>query len=241
MQKVIEKENVLKTRITASADGSRTYSLTKTIEGLEGAKGIFVLLYPTRTIENLHVEDSTNVHMLNHMKELGLSGYIIVNLFSTVTQSKLSTRGIVLDRDNLDFVRAKVFKGLNASEDKVIIAWGNSHQASKVVNQAKLEILKMWEEMYGDANLYQLTAAGLDKDNVGVHPLYMGIRYSNAVWGLEHYPIKKAMAGLEEARKEANSETKTEIKAEPIQKLQVVGEKNSDVGQKKASQKSRRQ
>ena len=81
MQKVIEKENVLVTRISASPDGSRTYSLTKTIKGLEGGKGIFVLLYPTRTIENLHVEDSTNVHLLNHMKELGLSEYIIVNLF----------------------------------------------------------------------------------------------------------------------------------------------------------------
>ena len=122
MQKVIEKENVLMTRITASADGSKTYSLAKTIKGMDGGKGVFVLLYPTRTIENLHVEDSTNVHLLNHVKELGLSGYIIVNLFSRVTQSRLSTRGIVLDRDNLDFVRDKVFKGLNASADKVIIA-----------------------------------------------------------------------------------------------------------------------
>ena len=36
MQNVIEKENVLMTTITASADGSRTYSLTKTIKGMDG-------------------------------------------------------------------------------------------------------------------------------------------------------------------------------------------------------------
>lgn len=237
MQKVVEKENMLVTRISASPDGSRTYSLTKTIKGLEGGKGIFVLLYPTRTIENLHVEDSTNVHLLNHMKELGLSEYIIVNLFSTVTQSKLSTRGIVLDNDNLSFVKDKIFKELNTSEDKVIIAWGNSHQTSKVVNQAKLEILKMWEEMYGDTKLYQLTADSLDKDNVGVHPLYMGIRYSNATWRLEHYPTKDVMAKLEEARKGIEPE----VKVEPIPKLQVVGEKNSDNTKKKGSQRGKRQ
>ena len=237
MQKVIEKENVLVTRISASPDGSRTYSLTKTLKGLEGGKGILVLLYPTRTIENLHVEDSTNVHLLNHMKELGLSEYIIVNLFSTVTQSKLSTRGIVLDNDNLSFVKDKIFKGLNPSEDKVIIAWGNSHQTSKIVNQAKLEVLKMWKEMHGDTALYQLTADNLGKDNVGVHPLYMGIRFSNATWRLEHYPTKDVMVKLEEAKKEI----KPEVKAKPIPKLQVVGEKNSDTAQKKGSQRGKRQ
>ena len=237
MQKVIEKENRLITKITASADGSRTYSLTKTVEGLEGGKGIFVLLYPTSTIENLYVEDSTNVHLLNHMKELGLSGYIIVNLFSTVTQSKLSTRGIVLDTDNLNYVRDKIFKALSAPEDKIIIAWGNSHQTSKVVNQAKLEILKMWKEMYGEAELYQLTTDGLGKDNVGVHPLYMGIRYSNAIWRLERYPAEKEMSELEEARRE----TKPEGKADSTSKLKVVGENNSDTRQKKTSQRSRRQ
>lgn len=101
MQKLVKKEIIFKTKITASSDGTRTYCLTKSVEDLKGGKGIFILLYPTRTIENLHVEDSTNVHLLNHLKELGLREYMIVNLFATVTQSKLSTRGIALDKDNL--------------------------------------------------------------------------------------------------------------------------------------------
>ena len=101
MQKLTEKECVLRTRITAAADGSRTYSVVKKVEGVKGGRGIFVLLYPTRTVDNLHVEDSTNVHILNHLQELGLGEYVVVNLFSTVTQSKLSTKGLTLDKKNL--------------------------------------------------------------------------------------------------------------------------------------------
>ena len=55
MRKLVEKEITLKTRITASSDGTRTYCLTKSVEDLKGGKGIFILLYPTRTIENLYV------------------------------------------------------------------------------------------------------------------------------------------------------------------------------------------
>ena len=199
MQKLMEKESVLRTKLTASTDGSRTYSIVKTIEGATaGGKGIFVLLYPTRNLDNLHVEDSTNVHILNHMQELGLGGYVIVNLFSTVTQTKLSIRGIALDTDNLNYIRDNVLKEVDESKDKVIIAWGNSHQTSKVVNQAKLEILKMWIEMHKERKLYQLTANGLEKGNIGVHPLYMGIRFSNAQWSLTEYPHASVMKELAE-------------------------------------------
>ena len=127
------------------------------------------------------------------MQELGLGGYVIVNLFSTVAQTKLSTRGITLDTDNLNYIRDKVFKEVDESKDKVIVAWGNSHQTSKVVNQAKLEILKMWTEMHKEGKLYQLTANGLEKGNIGVHPLYMGIRFSNAQWSLTEYPHASVM------------------------------------------------
>ena len=212
MQKLKEKESVLRTKLTASTDGSRTYSIVKTIEGATaGGKGIFVLLYPTRNLDNLHVEDSTNVHILNHMQELGLGGYVIVNLFSMVTQTKLSTRGIALDTDNLNYIRDKVFKEVDESKDKVIIAWGNSHQTSKVVNQAKLEVLKMWTEMHKKGKLYQLSADGLGKSNIGVHPLYMGIRFSNAQWSLTEYPHASVMKELAEngLKEDKTQETKT--------------------------------
>jgi len=78
MSKIMEKEIALKTKITVSAEGDRTYAITKTVEGMEGGRGIFVLLYPTRNIENLHVEDSTNVHLLNRMKELECGSIAVV-------------------------------------------------------------------------------------------------------------------------------------------------------------------
>lgn len=224
MKKLVEKEILLKTSIKASADGEKTYLLGKSVEVLEGGRGIFILLYPTRNTENIHVEDSTNVHLLNHMKELGLKEYVIVNLFSTVTQSKLSTRGLALDKENLDYIKESVFKGLNNPADKVIVAWGNSHQTSRVVNQAKLEVLKMWQEMYGDGMLYQLTADGLDKENAGVHPLYMGIRYANALWKLEPYPAKKVRAELKAVAEKAKEmpETKEDTKEQPTGKIETI-------------------
>ncbi|MCI9072040.1 MAG: hypothetical protein HFH80_04395 [Lachnospiraceae bacterium] len=41
MKKLVEKEILLKTSIKASADGARTYALEKSLESLEGGKGIF--------------------------------------------------------------------------------------------------------------------------------------------------------------------------------------------------------
>ena len=95
----------------------------------------------------------------------------------------------------------------------MIIAWGNSPQTSKVVNQAKLEILKMWTEMRKEGKLYQLTANGLEKSNIGVHPLYMGIRFSNVQWNLTEYPhasVMKELAenGLKESEAQQTKTTK---------------------------------
>ena len=85
---------------------------------------------------------------------------MIVNLFSTVTQTKLSTRGIAFDTDNLNYIRDKALKEVDESKDKVIIAWGNSHQTSKVVNLAKLEILKIWTKMHKEEKPYQFMVDG---------------------------------------------------------------------------------
>lgn len=91
-----------------------------------------------------------------------------------------------------------MFKGLDDNKDKVIVAWGNSHQSSKVVNQAKLEILKMWAETHKDGKPYQLTTNGLERSNIGVHLLYMGIRFSNAEWNLTEYPYVSVMKEYDE-------------------------------------------
>lgn len=119
MKKLAEREILLKANIKASPDGTRTYVLGKSLESLEGGKGILVLLYPARTMENLHVEDSTDIHLLNHMKELGLKEYGIATLFSAVTQSKLFTRGFALDAENLNYIKDSVFGELKSPAEKI--------------------------------------------------------------------------------------------------------------------------
>ena len=57
------------TSLTASENGEHTYAFTKDFEELNGKRGVLILLYPTRTEENYHVEDSTTIHIMKHMKQ----------------------------------------------------------------------------------------------------------------------------------------------------------------------------
>lgn len=90
MKNLIKTEIAVKTEILSSKDGNKTFSITKEVEGIEGGQAYFILLYPTRTGENCYVEDSTNSHILEHLTDLGFNSYTVINLFSQVTQSRLS-------------------------------------------------------------------------------------------------------------------------------------------------------
>lgn len=69
-------------------------------------------------------------------------------------------------------------------------------------------------ETHKEGKLYQLTANGLERSNLGVHPLYMGIRFSNAQWSLEEYPHVSVMKALiEEGVKENKGKEGKEAKA----------------------------
>lgn len=192
MANLIQTETSVKTTILASEDGTKTFSITKEVEGIEGGHAYFILLYPTRTAENCYIEDSTNNHLLNHLDDLGLSSYTIINLFSKVTQSRLSLSGLTLDEENMVFIQERVFKNLS-DDSKVVIAWGNTQQNSPVVCRSKQRILELWEVEQPSGSLYQLTVDGLTKDNLGVHPLYMGIRHSQGFWKLTAYPHKRIL------------------------------------------------
>lgn len=126
------------TSLTASENGEHTYAFTKDFEELNGKRGVLILLYPTRTEENYHVEDSTTIHIMKHMKQLGLKSYTIVNLFSHVVRKRLSTRGLTIDEENLQFIKTEIFEKYDSEKDIVIIAWGNSHETSQAVNELSL-------------------------------------------------------------------------------------------------------
>ena len=172
MENLVQTEASVNTKIVTSEDGAKTFSITKTVEGIEGSHAFFISLYPTRTAKNCYIEDSTNNHLLNHLEELGLNGYTIINLFSKVTQSRLSLAGLEVDEGNMEFIQERVFSNLS-DDAKVVIAWGNTQQSSPVIMKSKQGILELWEKEQPSGTLYQLTADGLPKDNLGVHPLYM--------------------------------------------------------------------
>ena len=210
MANLIQKEASVKTTILASEDGTKTFSITKEVEGIEGGHAYFILLYPTRTADNCYIEDSTNNHLLNHLDDLGLRSYTIVNLFSKVTQSRLSLSGLTLDEENMVFIQERIFKNLT-DDSKVVIAWGNTQQNSPVVMKSKQRILELWDVEQPQGTLYQLTVEGLTKDNLGVHPLYMGIRHSQGFWKLTAYPHKRVLkeikAQLEAKGKDSNTKS----------------------------------
>ena len=70
MRKLKEMSIHSVTSLATSEDGEYTYRFTKEFEELEGKRAILILLYPTRTAENYHVEDSTINHIMKHMKKL---------------------------------------------------------------------------------------------------------------------------------------------------------------------------
>ena len=94
----------VETEIVASEDGLHTYEVTKKLKGTEGEKGIIVLLYPTRTADNIYAEDSTLNHLVSHMQEMHLNELKIINLFSKVVDGKMSSRGLQVDTENLDYI-----------------------------------------------------------------------------------------------------------------------------------------
>lgn len=201
MPKLAQKEINTTTKIATSADGTKTFSITKSVQGMDGEHAVFILLYPTRNAENCFIDDSTNTYLMTHMEELGLNSYTIVNLFATVTQSRLSLRGLQIDEENLIFLKEHIFLKMQGDKEKVVIAWGNTQQNSPIVGRSKQRILELWEETQPGGTLYQLTAEGMKKENPAVHPLFLGIRYSNSVWKLKAYLHKKVLKELENYEK----------------------------------------
>lgn len=73
-------------------NGDRTYEVKRRIEGCKGDKAILIGLYPTIDGDNITKIDSTQLHLINHMKEMGLSEVRIVNLYSEVFERKPAVR-----------------------------------------------------------------------------------------------------------------------------------------------------
>lgn len=183
----------LRTTLITSDNGEHTYEIIKTLENCEGECGYLISIFPTRSEGNIFSNDTTLNHLVLHMGELGLCELHIINLFSKVmTNGKMSARGLSVDRDNLVYIDG-LMKKPKFQSAKFIIAWGNSMLTSSACNESKTEIFAMFKKHCPKSKLYQLTAInGNIGTEISVHPLFLGIRASNATWGLKEYVPKKS-------------------------------------------------
>ena len=192
-------KSVVETEIVCSEDKKHTYEVVKRLKDIVGEKAYIVLLYPTRTADNIWSDDSTLNHLASHMKELGLNEIRILNLFSTVVNGKLSSKGLQVDENNLKYID-KLMQNEKFSDFKFIVAWGTSMASSYACQQSKAEVFNMFKKYKPKGQIYQLST---DDDNISVdfaHPLYLGIRAKNSIWQVEEAKIKKNMLKLPEQK-----------------------------------------
>lgn len=193
--KTIKQKAVMETEIVCSEDGKNTYEVVKRFPNIVGEKAYMILLYPTRTADNIYSDDSTLNHLASHMRELGLNELRIINLFSTVVNGKLSAKGLKVDEDNLKYIDS-LMQNKNFADYKFIIAWGTSMTTSYACQKSKVEVFDMFKKYNPKGKIYQLST---NDDNIFVdfaHPLFLGIRAKNSIWQLEE--VKKTMLRLPE-------------------------------------------
>ena len=92
------------TELITSEDGMNTYEVIKKLSLSEGKCGYLISLYPTRTESNIYSNDSTLNHLVSHMTDLGLKELHILSLFSKAVTSKITSRGLTVDEENIQYL-----------------------------------------------------------------------------------------------------------------------------------------
>lgn len=197
--KTITHKSVVETEIVCTEDNKHTYEVVKRLKNIVGEKAYIVLLYPTRNADNIYSDDSTLNHLASHMRELGLNEIRIINLFSKVVNRKLSSKGLQIDENNLQYIDS-LMQNKNFADFKFIVAWGTSMATSFACQKSKAEVLCLFKKYNPKGKIYQLST---NDDNISVgfaHPLYLGIRAKNSIWELENVKIKQNMLKLPEQK-----------------------------------------
>ncbi len=201
----MEITGVIKTTIVADENKSHVYEITKELGGT-GAEVILLTLYPTVT--EAHMLDLSMMHMLNHAADEGLSWNKIhfVYLFSKVAQGRLSTRGLKVDSENLEYIGSLIRSN---PEAKIVVAFGASMEKCPSSIESKVRLFEMIKKIRGEkSTLWQLSADEMNEE--APHMLFAGIRYGDREWGMRHYvaPPKYSREGYASylAAKEAKRE-----------------------------------
>ena len=152
-------------------NGDRTYEIKRRIEGYKGDKAILIGLYPAIDGDNITKIDSTQLHLINHMKEMGLSEVRIMNLYSEVFERKPTVSQLTYDTENFEYI-SKAVNEADTDSCKLIIAYGSSLGGNKMTNTIKNNVYQIGSE-YNDTISSEPT-----------HVLYLGLRHGDERWNL---------------------------------------------------------
>lgn len=181
---MVKKEITLNTIILSSEDMKHTYSVTKTLSDVEGKDGIIIQINPTITANEINELDTTTMHLINHMQELGLRSVQMINLFSKICKGKLSSKDLELDIENLKHIET-IMKEKDFKDKIFIVAWGSSMSSSKACNEMKRQVVSMFQKHCKSGTIWQLRSSKLDVSKYpAVHVLYLGIRHKTEKWSL---------------------------------------------------------
>ena len=187
--------------------GNHTYEIKKTINGFKGDKAILIGLYPTVDGDNITKIDSTQLHLINHMKELGLNEVRIMNLYSEVFDRKPTTSQMTYDKENFEYITQAVN---TAGEYKLIIAYGSSHSSNKTTNTLKKNLLEAISNSKAKDRVYQISSEYID--TIGsdpTHVLYLGLRHGDEQWNLVPLDVNDEMLKISARLVEKNPDDNT--------------------------------
>ncbi len=198
-------------KAVGSDDGINTYEIHRKWTD-KGKKSLVIELYPTLTADKCGSMDMSTMHLLNHVQELGWGEVRIVNLYSRVFSEKPKVNQLTDNDNNLSYIE-EILEETDIKDYDIVIAWGNTLVNHTGTIHAKTDILTM---MKNKGLVKQVKCIVTDTlETEGVHPLYLGLRYSKDIWKLKQYPLEKVLQELEGEEKKVpdkNSKKKKGVK-----------------------------
>lgn len=183
----------LVTEITGSDDGKKTYEIMRKWSD-KGKKAVVIELYPGIGTETIQKMDLSYMHLNNHLAELEVGEVHIVNLFSTVFDYKPLAKYLAEDTENIEYIQKLC---LRKDIDYILIAYGSTLGNHQVARMIKTRLLKFLMEKKLEKKVKHLVVEYLDTNQqIGTHPLYLGLRFSKEQWFIEDFPLKYAYEEL---------------------------------------------
>ena len=193
-----------------SDDGINTYEIRRKWAE-KGKKALVIELYPTLTADKCGNMDVSTMHLMNHVQELGWGEVRIVNLYSKVFSEKPTVSQLSEDDNNLSYIE-EILEEQDIGGYDIVIAWGNTLISHRQTIQAKTDLLTMIKEKGLAKQVKCIVTNNLKAD--GVHPLYLGLRYSKDIWSLQPFPLEKVLNELESTEKKASARSSKKVSKE---------------------------